>query len=286
MVNDGSGSNWREMYKLPNGQLGMFPNQKDYMVNLPKGTQVLNGRDTSNFMSNIPHYKGGLIDSVKDFFGSISPSSLLDSAFEKFVDISGIPEPGASMAMGAAKKIKSSAYRVVSDRISELFRLDRENSRKKKGFANGGRVDNFGWYKMAEGDDTEWVVPVTKPQLAFQRINEALDFMGYDGIPDLSMPDVFRDSSENYSGGSSGKKGTSRMSISGNGMEGLSNNLLSNLGESIANAIIKALGNINSTGGDQPIEVILEIDSTRFGQVAVKGINQYHEQIGTVELNL
>jgi hypothetical protein len=286
MVNDGSGSNWREMYKLPNGQMGMFPNQKDYMVNLPKGTQVLNGRDTSNFMSNIPHYKGGLIDSVKDFFGSISPSSLLDSAFEKFVDISGIPEPGASMAMGAAKKIKSSAYRVVSDRISELFRLDRENSRKKKGFANGGRVDNFGWYKMAEGDDTEWVVPVTKPQLAFQRINEALDFMGYDGIPDLSMPDVFRDSSENYSGGSSGKKGTSRMSISGNGMEGLSNNLLSNLGESIANAIIKALGNINSTGGDQPIEVILEIDSTRFGQVAVKGINQYHEQIGTVELNL
>lgn len=286
MVNDGDGSNWREMYKLPSGQIGMFPKQKDYMVNLPKGTQVLNGRDTNNFMNNIPHYKGGLIDSVKNFFGSISPSSLLDSAFEKFVDISGIPEPGASMAMGAAKKIKSSAYRVVSDRISELFRLDRENSRKKKGFANGGRVDNFGWYKMAEGDDTEWVVPVTKPQLAIQRINEALDFMGYESIPDLSMPDVFRDSSENYSGGNSGKKGTSRMSVSGNGMEGLSNNLLSNLGESIANAIIQALGNINSTGGDQPIEVILEIDSTRFGQVAVKGINQYHEQIGTVELNL
>lgn len=286
MVNDGSGSNWREMYKLPNGQMGMFPNQKDYMVNLPKGTQVLNGRDTSNFMSNIPHYKGGLIDSVKNFFGSISPSALLDRAFEKFVDVAGIPEPGASMALGAAKRIKSSAYRVVSDRISELFRLDRENSRKKKGFANGGRVDNFGWYKMAEGNNTEWVVPVTKPELAFQRINEALDFMGYDGIPDLTMPEVFRDSSDSYTGSSSSGKKNKGFSITGNGMENLSDNLLSSLGNTIANAIINALSNLDLKGNDGPLEVVLEVDSTRLGQVTVRGINQYHEQIGNVELNL
>lgn len=286
MVNDGSGSNWREMYKLPNGQMGMFPNQKDYMVNLPKGTQVLNGRDTSNFMSNIPHYKGGLIDSVKNFFGSISPSALLDRAFEKFVDVADIPEPGASMALGAAKRIKSSAFRVVSDRISELFRLDRENESKKKGFANGGRVDHFGWYKMSEGNNTEWVVPATKPELAFQRINEALDFMGYEGIPDLTMPEVFKDSSEGYSGSSSSRRKNKGLSISGNGMENLSENLLSSLGNTIANAIISALSNLDLKGNDGPLEVVLEVDSTRLGQVTVRGINQYHEQIGNVELNL
>ncbi|MDT2400016.1 hypothetical protein P7D77_18840 [Enterococcus avium] len=286
MVNDGDGSNWREMYKLPSGQIGMFPNKKDYMVNLPRGTQVLNGRDTNNFMSNIPHYKGGLIDSVKNFFGSISPSALLDRAFEKFVDIAGIPEPGASMALGAAKRIKSSAFRVVSDRISELFRLDRENESKKKGFANGGRVDQFGWYKMSEGNNTEWVVPVTKPELAFQRINEALDFMGYDGIPDLTMPEVFRDSSDSYTGSSSSGKKNKGFSITGNGMENLSDNLLSSLGNTIANAIINALSNLDLKGNDGPLEVVLEVDSTRLGQVTVRGINQYHEQIGNVELNL
>lgn len=286
MVNDGDGSNWREMYKLPSGQIGMFPKQKDYMVNLPKGTQVLNGRDTNNFMNNIPHYKGGLIDSVKNFFGSISPSALLDRAFEKFVDVAGIPEPGASMALGAAKRIKSSAFRVVSDRISELFRLDRENESKKKGFANGGRVDQFGWYKMSEGSNTEWVVPVTKPELAFQRINEALDFMGYDGIPDLTMPEVFRDSSDSYTGSSSSGKKNKGFSITGNGMENLSDNLLSSLGNTIANAIINALSNLDLKGNDGPLEVVLEVDSTRLGQVTVRGINQYHEQIGNVELNL
>lgn len=286
MVNDGDGSNWREMYKLPSGQIGMFPKQKDYMVNLPKGTQVLNGRDTNNFMNNIPHYKGGLIDSVKNFFGSISPSALLDRAFEKFVDVTGIPEPGASMALGAAKRIKSSAFRVVSDRISELFRLDRENESKKKGFANGGRVDQFGWYKMSEGNNTEWVVPVTKPELAFQRINEALDFMGYDGIPDLTMPEVFRDSSDSYTGSSSSGKKNKGFSITGNGMENLSDNLLSSLGNTIANAIINALSNLDLKGNDGPLEVVLEVDSTRLGQVTVRGINQYHEQIGNVELNL
>lgn len=286
MVNDGDGSNWREMYKLPSGQIGMFPKQKDYMVNLPKGTQVLNGRDTNNFMNNIPHYKSGLIDSVKNFFGSISPSALLDRAFEKFVDVAGIPEPGASMALGAAKRIKSSAFRVVSDRISELFRLDRENESKKKGFANGGRVDQFGWYKMSEGNNTEWVVPVTKPELAFQRINEALDFMGYDGIPDLTMPEVFRDSSDSYTGSSSSGKKNKGFSITGNGMENLSDNLLSSLGNTIANAIINALSNLDLKGNDGPLEVVLEVDSTRLGQVTVRGINQYHEQIGNVELNL
>ena len=286
MVNDGDGSNWREMYKLPSGQIGMFPKQKDYMVNLPKGTQVLNGRDTNNFMNNNPHYKGGLIDSVKNFFGSISPSALLDRAFEKFVDVAGIPEPGASMALGAAKRIKSSAFRVVSDRISELFRLDRENESKKKGFANGGRVDQFGWYKMSEGNNTEWVVPVTKPELAFQRINEALDFMGYDGIPDLTMPEVFRDSSDSYTGSSSSGKKNKGFSITGNGMENLSDNLLSSLGNTIANAIINALSNLDLKGNDGPLEVVLEVDSTRLGQVTVRGINQYHEQIGNVELNL
>lgn len=69
-------------------------------------------------------------------------------------------------------------------------------------------------------------------------------------------------------------------------MENLSDNLLSSLGNTIANAIINALSNLDLKGNDGPLEVVLEVDSTRLGQVTVRGINQYHEQIGNVELNL
>lgn len=284
LVNDASGSQYQEMFKLRDGRMGMFPKKRNLMVNLPQGAQVLPG-------SMVPHYSGGIFGSFKDFFTNgfdkakgiaedvwnviSNPSALVSEAMAKFVNLSGMLDPMYSIASGAMSTAKNAVTNMIVEMINNFT-----------GFADGGLVDRFGLYQLAEGNNPEMVVPLSKPQLAFQRINEALDFMGYDEIPDLSMPDVFRDSSDGYSGSGSGKKGTSTMAISGNGMEGLSTNLLASLGESIANAIVQALSSLNITGGDKPIEVILEVDSAKLGQVTVKGINQYHEQIGALELNL
>ena len=284
LVNDAPGSSYQEMFKLPDGRMGMFPRQRNMLVDLPRGAQVLPG-------SMVPHYAGGIFGSFKEFFTNgfdkakgvaedvrnviSNPSALVSEAISKFVNISGIQDPMLSVASGFLKYAKDAVTNMIVEMINDFT-----------GFADGGLVDRFGLYQLAEGNQPEMVVPLSNRELAFQRINEALDFMGYDSLPDLTMPDVFRDSSDGYSGSGSGKKGTSTMAISGNGMEGLSTNLLASLGESIANTIVQALSSLNLKGGDQPIEVILEVDSTRLGQVTVKGINQYHEQIGALELNL
>lgn len=284
LVNDASGSHYQEMFKLPDGRMGMFPKKRDLLVNLPQGTQVLPG-------NMVPQYSGGIFDTFKDFFVNgfdkakgiaddvwnviSNPSELINTAMAKFVNLSGMLDPMYSIASGAMSTTKDALVNTVVGWINDFT-----------GFADGGLVDRFGLYQLAEGNNPEMVVPLSKPELAFQRINEALNFMGYDSLPDLTMPDVFRDSSDGYSGSSVSKKGTSNMSITGNGLEGLSNNLLASLGESVAQAIVNALSNLNLAGGDQPLEVILEIDGTRLGQVSVKGINQYHEQLGTIALNL
>lgn len=68
LVNDGSGSNYREMYQLPDGTTGLFPKQRNMMVNLPQGTQVLDARNTAKLMG-APAYASGIFgsDFMKNF---------------------------------------------------------------------------------------------------------------------------------------------------------------------------------------------------------------------------
>ncbi|MCM6930355.1 transglycosylase SLT domain-containing protein [Enterococcus italicus] len=68
LVNDASGSTYREMYKLPDGTTGLFPQQRNMMVNLPKGTQVLDARNTAKLMG-APAYASGIFgsDFMKNF---------------------------------------------------------------------------------------------------------------------------------------------------------------------------------------------------------------------------
>ncbi|MGM0239487.1 hypothetical protein [Enterococcus sp. AZ103] len=285
VVNDASGSNYQEMFKLPDGRMGMFPKQRNMLIDLPRGSQVLPA-------NMVPNYAGGVFDTFKDFFSNgfdkakgiaedvwnviSDPSKLVDMAMEQFVNLSGMLEPMWSIAKGALSTVKDSLINMVVDTINQFT-----------GFSEGGLVDQFGFYKLAENDNPEMVVPLSKPQLAFQRINEALDFMGYDGIPDLTMPEVFRDSSDGYSGSSYSKGNTRTTSVTGTGLEGLNSNLIASLGETVASAIMAAFSNLNlKNDSNEPIEVILQVDSTRLGQVTIKGINQYHEQIGTIALNL
>lgn len=70
MVNDGNGPDWKELYQLPNGQIGMSQ-QRNAAGLLPEGTRVFNGKETKAIMNmaGIEHYDlGGVIGGVGKFF--------------------------------------------------------------------------------------------------------------------------------------------------------------------------------------------------------------------------
>lgn len=70
MVNDGAGPDWKELYQLPNGQIGMSQ-QRNATGLLPEGTRVFNGKETKAIMNmaGVEHYDlGGVIGGVGKFF--------------------------------------------------------------------------------------------------------------------------------------------------------------------------------------------------------------------------
>ena len=70
MVNDGTGPDWKELYQLPNGQLGMSQ-QRNAAGLLPEGTRVFSGRETKAIMNmaGVEHYDlGGVVGGVGKFF--------------------------------------------------------------------------------------------------------------------------------------------------------------------------------------------------------------------------
>lgn len=68
MVNDGDGSHWRELYSYK-GQVGAFPNKRNFITFLPKGMSILNGEDSHKLMSTIglPKFANG----IGDFFSGL-----------------------------------------------------------------------------------------------------------------------------------------------------------------------------------------------------------------------
>lgn len=68
MVNDGVGSHWRELYSYK-GQVGAFPNKRNFITFLPKGMSILNGEDSHKLMSAIglPKFANG----IGDFFSGL-----------------------------------------------------------------------------------------------------------------------------------------------------------------------------------------------------------------------
>lgn len=68
MVNDGAGSHWRELYSYK-GQIGAFPNKRNFITFLPKGMSILNGEDSHKLMSavGLPKFANG----IGDFFANL-----------------------------------------------------------------------------------------------------------------------------------------------------------------------------------------------------------------------
>lgn len=78
MVNDSGTNNYREMFMTKDGQLGVFPKQRDYLTFLPQGTQILDGENSKLLADalQIPHFKDGTKD-----------KNLFEKIFDKGKDI-------------------------------------------------------------------------------------------------------------------------------------------------------------------------------------------------------
>lgn len=85
MVNDSGDDDYREMFATPDGKIGAFPEQRDFMTFLPEGTQVLDGKNSRMLadMMGIPAFKDGTKD--KNLFEKI-----FDKAHDIFDDIKDI----------------------------------------------------------------------------------------------------------------------------------------------------------------------------------------------------
>lgn len=102
MVNDGNTGHYREMYRLPNGQIGMFPATRNMIVPLPKGTSVLDGDSSyrlARILGQTPHYAdgigsffSGLFNKGKDILEDVDkilahPIQFAEDVFKKFVNV-------------------------------------------------------------------------------------------------------------------------------------------------------------------------------------------------------
>lgn len=131
LVNDGSGSQWQEMYRTPDGKTGLFPKVRNLMVDLPKGTQVLSGAKTAKAMSGMPAYANGIGDwmgekwnQAKEMVGDIwdyatHPEKILNIAISKFTNLSQAVEPALSIATGGIATMANGAVDYIKKAFSE-----------------------------------------------------------------------------------------------------------------------------------------------------------------------
>lgn len=123
----GDGKN-KELIMTPDGNTYLSPD-KDTLVNLPKGSQVLSGENTASFMKNIPFYEEGtgiinsIINGAKTVWDYASnPKKLFDKALEKFGGV--LPEMTGNMGAagkGAFKVVKDTALDFVKDKMAEYM---------------------------------------------------------------------------------------------------------------------------------------------------------------------
>lgn len=133
MVNDGAGSHWRELYSYK-GQVGVFPNKRNFITFLPKGMSILNGEDSHKFMSAIgmPKFANG----VGNFFDSLEkgaedasefidkviehPIQALEDVFKKFVKVSTPIKFATSLATNVPVYIAKQAGSWIKKQFEEL----------------------------------------------------------------------------------------------------------------------------------------------------------------------
>lgn len=200
-VNDGPGAYYREMYRLPNGEIGMFPAVRNMIVPLPAGTSVLNADESHQFqmaLKAIPHYADGIgaffshwsskatdaLKQVQDIMAH--PIQFMQALFKRTV---GAIAANNLVAREIVTKmpdwVASKAGNWVVEQFSKLadkFRKqaeDEDDDKSKKhhrkgSYAYGGLIGAHGLYELAEGDAPEYVIPtdINKRGIATHLLNE------------------------------------------------------------------------------------------------------------------
>lgn len=154
MVNDGSGPNYQEAYQTPDGRQGLFPRQRNLMVNLPRGSAVLSGQRTAQMMAGVPAYKNGVgnwfkekWDQTKEIASDVwsyasDPSKLLNAAISKFVNLKGVLDPTLSMAKGAVGTTADGALQMITDKFNIGYDRHKEQLSQGSFFGNTGIASN------------------------------------------------------------------------------------------------------------------------------------------------
>lgn len=138
------------------------------------------------------------------------------------------------------------------------------------GYANGGLVSKDGLYRLAENNMREMVIPLEKPDRALSLIMEALDYLGAGDMSKLAMPEVFDLPTPTPT--------ATTTTYNGGGMQQFSDSLMNQL-----MLMLNGFGTATQTASG---DIVINIGGTEFGRIAVSEINNYHNKIGRVELNI
>ena len=149
------------------------------------------------------------------------------------------------------------------------------------GYELGGLIDRDGMYRIGEGNKPEMVIPLTNVPRAVELMSQAVDFMSSNFGHGLQMPDKLTRTlsfSDSFN-----RRDNNQGSFSNQGFG------LNNLGPLLVNALVQAMqmtGTNQNQQANQPLEVVLQVDSDKLGTAAIKGINSVNEKNGRNMLNL
>lgn len=149
------------------------------------------------------------------------------------------------------------------------------------GYELGGLIDRDGMYRIGEGNKPEMVIPLTNVPRAVELMSQAVDFMSSNFGHGLQIPDKLTRTlsfSDSFN-----RRDNNQGSFSNQGFG------LNNLGPLLVNALVQAM-QMTSTNQNQqtnqPLEVVLQVDSDKLGTAAIKGINSVNQKNGRNMLNL
>ena len=138
------------------------------------------------------------------------------------------------------------------------------------GYENGGLVSNEGYYRLAEGNKKEMVIPLERKGRALELIDMAKSYLGVDDFSTtLSMPDSVIDKPSKF-------KATNTSRDVGGGV----NNMTTQLANLLAGM------SKSQSSNDRPIEVTMQVGRDKLGQVVVEVINEQIEKTGANPLNI
>ena len=163
LVNDAKSNYWREAYKLPDGRMGMFPNKRNVIVNLPKGTEIARGEDARMVQPYLEH-NGGKIPAFASATGWLDGiGSAIGGAVHGVGNwFSGVETKASKLIDNLGKMIKSPAKYLSAMIASPLNALAKGGGIAAKAVGMAGDIvvhSLTGWFKkmLKAGQDEQLV---------------------------------------------------------------------------------------------------------------------------------